>query len=207
MSRGRLAKKDSGTGVDDSRSVKPFFNGHSINADSDKLQEGEEKFRILTETSAAAIFFHQGEKFIYANPAAEKITGYTHDELLNMNFWGFMAPEYGETVKGRGLARLSGDNRISRYEVRIVTKQGFERWLDLSSARMEYRGKPAIMATAMDITERKQAEESRKESEERFRILSETSAAAIFVFHDGNFVYANSAAKTIPGTPGMSFIR
>jgi PAS domain S-box-containing protein len=169
MAGKRRPKKETTSNVNDERLVKPFYNGHTTNVDSELLRESEEKFRILTEMSAAAIFFHQGKKFIYANPAAENITGYTHDEILNANFWEIMAPEYQETVKVRGLARLSGDNSTPRYEVKIITKQGQEKWLDLSSARMDYRGSPAIMATALDITERKRADEAIRKSESRFR--------------------------------------
>lgn len=169
MAGKRRPKKETTSNVNDERLVKPFYNGHTTNVDSELLRESEEKFRILTEMSAAAIFFHQGKKFIYANPAAENITGYTHDEILNTNFWEIMAPEYQEKVKVRGLARLSGDNSTPRYEVKIITKQGRERWLDISSAPMEYRGRPAIMATALDITERKRADEAARKSEARFR--------------------------------------
>jgi len=124
------------------------------------LRESEEKFRVLTETSPAMVLFHQGDKYLYANPASETITGYSHEELLSMDFSGFIAPEYQDIVRERGQARLKGENPTSNYEVKILTKRGEEKWIGLSLARMVYGGKLAIMVTGMDITERKRAEES-----------------------------------------------
>lgn len=124
----------------------------------DALVDSEEKFRILSETSTAAIFFHYGDKFIYVNPATVKLTGYSKEELLNMYFWDIMAPEYREQVKARGLARLAGGSLAPRYEVKIVTKQGENRWIDLSSTLMRYQGKPSILSSAMDITQRMNTE-------------------------------------------------
>ena len=69
------------------------------------LREGESKFRALTETMTAAIFMFQGAKMLYANPAAELITGYSHDEILRMNFWDVIHPDYRDLAKERGLAR------------------------------------------------------------------------------------------------------
>ena len=80
------------------------------------LRDSENKFRALTETTTAAIFIFQRTRMLYANPAAELITGYTHDELLTMNFWEVVHPDYRDLVKSRGWARLRGDDVPSRWE-------------------------------------------------------------------------------------------
>jgi PAS domain-containing protein len=49
------------------------------------LRESEEKFRVLAETSHAMIFLYQGERHIYFNPAAERLTGYKKEEFLESN--------------------------------------------------------------------------------------------------------------------------
>lgn len=121
--------------------------------------ESEEKFKVLAENSQAIILLHQGGKLVYTNPAFEAATGYLKKEISDMDFWYFFAPDNRELVKARGLARLRGDKVLQRYEVKITTKQGDERWWDLvSSYMLEYQGKPTVISTAMDITERKATE-------------------------------------------------
>ena len=56
--------------------------------------------------------------------------------------------------------RQQGKEAPVRYEVKILTKKGQERWLDLSAGAIEFEGKPAVVGTAFDITERKRAEEA-----------------------------------------------
>jgi len=202
------------------------------------LRESEEKFRSLAETAPASIFIHQGGNFLYANPASESMIGYTHEEFLNMDFWGVTHPEDRDTIMTRARARLRGDRAPQRYELRIVTKSGETRWLDLSAGVIEYQGKPSVIGTAFDITARKNAEEEKtrlyeesvrqyqqrldeekrhaaekeglyealkkttaslQESEERFRTLAETTAAAIFITQGGKLLYANPAGETLTG--------
>ncbi len=123
------------------------------------LRESEEKFRTLADTAPAAIFIYQGKQFLYANEATAAITGYPRDEFLALpSFWEILHPEDRDEVRRRGLARQQGESVPNRYEIRIVRKDGEERWLDYSAGLVEYGGRPAVMGTAFDITERKHAE-------------------------------------------------
>jgi PAS domain S-box-containing protein len=121
------------------------------------LRESEAKFRTLAETAPAAIFIYQDTGFRYVTPAAEAMTGYTAEELLAMNFWDVVHPDFRDLIRTRGLARQRGETLPSRYEFKIVTKSGEERWLDFSAGRIEFEGQPAAIGTAYDITERKRA--------------------------------------------------
>jgi PAS domain S-box-containing protein len=80
------------------------------------LWESEEKFRTLAETAAVAILVYQGEEYVYANPTAEKITGYSREELLGMKFWDIIHPDDREMVRERWMARQQGEAVQPRYE-------------------------------------------------------------------------------------------
>jgi two-component system cell cycle sensor histidine kinase/response regulator CckA len=121
--------------------------------------ESENKFRMLTETAAAAIFIYRGAVFLYLNAACERLSGYTREELFRMNFWEIVHPDFRQTVKERGLARQQGQSVPDRYEVKILTKSGEERWMDFTSGLIEYEGRTAVLGTAYDVTERKKLEE------------------------------------------------
>jgi PAS domain S-box-containing protein len=149
---------------------------------AEALRESEHKFRVLAETMPAAIFVYQGDKYVYVNPAAEQITGYTKEELLAMNFWDWASPEYQETLRDRGQARQRGEKVVPRYELKYRAKDGREGWADFNAGLIEYSGKPAVIAIAFDITERKKAEKALKKSQ---YILSKAQE----ISHVGNWAW------------------
>ena len=164
------------------------------------LRDSEEKFRTLTETNAAAIFIYQGNNFRYVNPATEAITGYSKEELLTMKFWDVVHPEFKELVKERGLARQRWITVPMRYEFKIITKSGEERWVDATAGPIEFEGKPAAIGTAFDITERRIVEEALRESEKRYHAIFEDSREAICITtRDGRFVEVNQSTLDLFG--------
>jgi len=166
------------------------------------LRESEEKFRVLAEMSSAIIYVYQGENLVYVNDAAQRISGYSRDELLKMKFWDIFHPDFKELAKEYGLARQldQQDQPVpSLYEVKLITKSGETRRIEVTAGRIMYMGKPAGVATFFDITDRKHTEEALRESEEKFRVLSEMSSAVIYVYQGENPVYVNDAAQRISG--------
>ncbi len=133
----------------------------AIDAATTTLRESELKFRTLARTTSAATFIHRGEKFLYVNPAAEAMLGYTLDEFLAMDFWTVIHPEHQGMVRERGRGRVHGAAPPPRYEFKVITKGGEERWGIMSAGPIEYEGRPAVIGTLFDITDLKQAEEER----------------------------------------------
>ena len=117
------------------------------------------QFRTLAETIASAVFISGDGRLYYANHAAETITGYTRKELLAMNFCDLVRPDDRGMVIDLGLVRQEEIGAVSRFEVRIFTKKGEERWLDVTAATIDLDGVPARLVSAFDFTERKLAEE------------------------------------------------
>jgi PAS domain S-box-containing protein len=132
------------------------------------IQKSEATFRTLTQTNAAAIVIYQGDKLQYVNPATETLTGYTKEELLKINFWDIIHPEFRELVKERWLARLRGEKVGQVVEFKITTKSGKMRWLSVSEGIIELEGEPAGIGTAFDITDRKRLEDSLRVQKDKF---------------------------------------
>jgi diguanylate cyclase (GGDEF)-like protein/PAS domain S-box-containing protein len=135
-----------------------FFHEERIRAET-ALRESETRFRTMAETIASVVFIHQGTQCRYANRAAEIVTGYTNEELLALSSWDLIHPDSRELVIEQGLAHLQGGQAATRYEMKILTKQGDARWLDVTVGRLEFDGQPAGLTSAFDITERKLVEE------------------------------------------------
>lgn len=164
------------------------------------LQESEAWFRTLADTTSTTIFIYQGERFVYANRAAERLSGYSSQELLNLRFWDVVHPEHRELIRQRGLARQRGEAVPERYEFKIIRKDGAERWLDFTAGKIDWQGQPAAIGTAIDITERVQAEEALRQSEERYRNYIELANDFIFTLDsNGQITSANKAMRQMLG--------
>jgi diguanylate cyclase (GGDEF)-like protein/PAS domain S-box-containing protein len=126
------------------------------------LRESETRFRALAETAPCAIVIFRGNDFRYANAEAAAVSGYSREELERMSFWDIVHPESRELAKERAIARHINGATPTHYELKIVRKDGEERWLDIRTGFIEYRGEDCSLATAFDITERKRAEKQIK---------------------------------------------
>jgi PAS domain S-box-containing protein len=143
------------------------------------LRDSENKYRTLAETTVAPIMIAQGDKLVEVNKAAEMMTGYTTDELLNMGYLDWIHPEYKELVKGYAHARQEG-TYIPPYEIKFVTKSGETRWAVTSGGHTMYKGNTVGVVTYQDITDFKKSLESLKMSE---TILAKAQGIA----HVGSF--------------------
>ncbi len=145
------------------------------------LQEGEAKFRILAETTAAATVIFR-DKFIYANPTMEAISGYSLRELQTMSFWELVHPDFQNVAKKNGVALLHGESIQTEYEVKILTKAGQIRWLHFTGGLIIFEGEQTVIGTAFDITDRKRVEDALERMNQRYRTLFD-EAPAMYVIN------------------------
>jgi PAS domain S-box-containing protein len=135
------------------------------------IRESEEKFRSLTEHANAAVGVIQGRKFTYANPYLLNLSGYAPEEFYALDILQLVHPEFRAMVADRYRKRLAGDTTMpARYEYKMITRNGEERWMDISPVRIELKGIPSIIGIALDITERKQAEESLEKARDELEL-------------------------------------
>jgi PAS domain S-box-containing protein len=142
---------------------------------AEALRESEERFRELVENANDIIYTHDPDgNFTSANPAATRIYGYTHEEILQLNIAQIVAPEYLPLARQKIQEKLEGSARTGPYELLTYTKEGKPIWVEVSTRLLEREDQPiGVLGIARDITERKRAEEELEESEERFRLAFE----------------------------------
>ncbi len=163
------------------------------------LQESEAKYRALVENAGELIIVAQGGTIKYVNPRSPEILGYAPEEVLGQPFLNFVHPDDRELVLHRYEDRIKGKPIPPTYEFRVLTKSGEARWFRISAARIQWEGDPATLSFLTDVTDRVQAEEALRESEELFRTLTETTTSAIMIYRGDRLTYVNRAMEEITG--------
>ncbi len=159
------------------------------------LQESEEKYRRLFELGSDALFLIEIEtgRIIDLNDSAIQMYGYSREEALQMKNTDFSA----EPDKTRSATLESEEQIPLRYHRR---KDGTIFPTDISVAYFAWRGKEVCIAAIRDITERKQAEETLRQSEERYRTILESIEDSYFEMDlAGNYTFVNDANCRIMG--------
>jgi PAS domain S-box-containing protein len=165
-----------------------------------QLRVSEAKFRALAESAPAAILIYGEGRICYANTEAEVITGYSAAELCDLGRLEAIVPGLPELLRGQALTGPHAGSHAQRRELRMLTKAGEERWLGLTSGAFEFEGKPAAVAMACDVTERKRAEEALRTSEQLLKQVLATLPVGVAVTNlAGDIVLTNAASKNIWG--------
>ena len=166
-----------------------------------KRAEGE--YRSVVEHSLQGLVIIQDGRIVFANQAMAEMAGYSVQELLSLTpnqVTALIHPEDQDLVWGRLQDRLGGQEVPPHYEYRAVRKDGGVIWVEMFANPVEYRGRTAVQAALLDITERVWAQEALRESEERYRTLFEDSRDAAYITtREGQFVSVNESFLSLFG--------
>jgi PAS domain S-box-containing protein len=120
-----------------------------------KLQENEEKFRTLAETSVVGIYILQDHVIKYVNPKFLTIFAATREEIIGQNFLKLVYEEDHPQVIEKINQRTDGAADNPGYEFRGLTRDRDIIHLESYGGLTHYRGQPAVLETIIDITNRK----------------------------------------------------
>lgn len=166
------------------------------------LRESELLFRSLTEQGADMIVVLDREAAVqYASPSVERQMGYEPRSLLGRSLLGIVHPDDREAIR-QGLEnriRTPGVGTAMRFRARA--QDGGWRVLEAVATNLfDDPGIQGVVVNARDITERAEAEEARRASEERLQRILETVTDAITIINaDGKITYANAGAEKVLG--------
>lgn len=177
-----------------------------IKEQEEEISKSEERYRLLFEFANEAIIIAQDEYLKLVNPMFLKLVGYSKDKIYSTPFVEFIHPDDRKLVFDRYKERLSGKHPPTRYEFRIIDQSGEIRWFRINSVLFKWDEKPATLNFLSDVTERIHAEQELRESEERFRTVTESAQDAIIMINDdGNTVLWNKSAERIFGYTSDEF--
>jgi PAS domain S-box-containing protein len=151
---------------------------------AEQLRASEERYRELFQNAHEAIWVHDMDgDIVSANAAAVRLTGYEVEELCRMNVKSFLSGESLNLAKEIRAKLLQGEPVVQPYEQKLITKEGVEAILKLTTNVVGVDGKPVgFQHIARDVTQEKRMQESLRfylgqitmaQEEERKRIARE----------------------------------
>jgi PAS domain S-box-containing protein len=159
------------------------------------LQESEERYRRLAESTFEGIILHDQGVIMDVNSRIEVISGYSREDLIGADIFTILEPESGELVRQRMQA---GD--MEPYEIHARAKDGSRLELEVQGKEIPYKGSTVRVASVRDIKARRAAEVALRESEERYRLLAENAHDVIWTMDlDLNFTYHSPSVEAQRG--------
>ena len=172
------------------------------------LEAGDELLRNVFENPAAGVALVGADgTFLRVNQTFCQMVGYRAEELTRLTFRDLTPAEdrhLGDDFIERALA---GGPQRAAFTKRYLHRDGHIVWVHISTALTRGAdGKPLFISYTQDITERRQAEESLRSSEARFRAVIEEAPEAISMVRGGSVVYVNAKFLEIYGYPDRTAV-
>jgi PAS domain S-box-containing protein len=165
------------------------------------LQENEQLLRSLVDNMLdATLILDWSGNVLFANNAAAKLVDI---EVLadgkDLNIRDFLHPEHAQTAFEH-LDRVNDNKGGFLWQYKIITRKGKEKWVESLGTKIQLNGTSANIVNLRDITERKQAEETLKETVDKYRNIFENAVEGIFQSTpEGRFIDVNPALAQMMG--------
>ncbi len=164
-------------------------------------RESEARFRAVVEKSGEVIVLTDARgNFVYVSPPVTAVFGYSPGEYYGQHWCTLVHPDDCGPLEELSAWLHANPGETKDIVVRVRHKDGAWRWVEITSrSLLAEPGVRALVSNARDITNRKIAEETLRESENKFKHLVEESSVGVYLIQDGVFRYVNSECAEIHG--------
>ncbi len=167
----------------------------------EEAQASESKFRTLVEQALVGIYVIEGDRFVYVNPGLAMMLGYSAGQMTSQPFVDFIFPEDREFVRENVRQRLDGEKVEPNCNLRMLRCNQSVAFVEACGSRVDFNGRPAVMGTLLDITERKLAENAVRRTEELYRraIVGSGAVPYAFDYKTGTYPFIGEGIEQLTG--------
>jgi diguanylate cyclase (GGDEF)-like protein/PAS domain S-box-containing protein len=161
-------------------------------AAQDTLRESEARFKALSDATYGGIIIHQNGTILECNNTLAEMTGFTYEELIGMNCFGFVVSDQDFDV---ALLHAQKDLPDS-YEVTVMRKDGNKIPISVKGKNIDYKGERARVIEVIDITERNK---TREKLQLAASVFTNAREAIVITDVNGNIIDVNGTFSEITG--------
>ena len=170
----------------------------------DRLKRSEDRYRRLAELSPNGIMLHDRSGIVFLNPAGCTILGLSDPaEAIGRPFADFALPETRDATTAQMLAALEDGRAVPLEERQIQRRDGSRPTIEVTATPFVGDDPQTVLVIFRDVTQRREAEERLRQSEEQFRAIAEAVPVPIAITRreDHCVVFANKQCLDIFGIP------
>ena len=169
-------------------------------ADDQLIKEKSFSETIIRTLPGIFVVRNMAGSFLTWNQNFEKIIGYSESEILESKPYDYIIPRDRERVKAI-VQDIHRDGSVASVETELIKKDGTTVPVFFSGTSFEWEGQQCVMATAIDISRRLEAERKLAISEQKYKLLFESNPLPMFMASkkDMAIIAANDAAVALYG--------
>ena len=160
----------------------------------------------LADASPAPLFVIQDHRLRYVNRAFAALAGAEPNELVGRSSLDIIHPDDRAHLLERGHEQEQGSSGVSRSQFRLRRPGGGELWVYATTAPLVYEGRPAIIGTAIEVTERRHAQEAVARSQ-KLEAIGRLSGSIAHDFNNLLQVVIGHAERLASGLPADSALQ
>jgi len=168
-----------------------------------QLKESEAKYKLISENSSDCICLQAPDgKFVFVSPSSQDILGIPSDQLVNMSLFEIIHPDDLDSVIERMKEVLESEKNVLTISFKAKKTDGEYIWLESKGVPVhDTNGDILYLQTSTrDINDRVLAEEKLRESEERYKLISENSHDIVALMElNGDYLFLSPSIKETMG--------
>jgi PAS domain S-box-containing protein len=166
-------------------------------------QSGEALYRQVVDVCLEGIWIHSAGRIVFANKPAARLFGVAKPEdLIGRNTFDLVHPDDRVRAMARTSTMLERFDPAPFTQMTFLGEGGRAIMLEVQASAFVYEGKPAVMAVGRDVTERIRTEQALRESEARFRSISNSLPALLWMSDEnGECIFVNKTWTDYTGRP------
>lgn len=163
-------------------------------------EDDQRRIHALTRNSMEAIFVIRNNHFEFMNPASYLLLEVEPGEPQSFHPLDFLPVSQRSRIVSMHNKLLKNQLEDNAVEFEIRTAKGNSKWLSLSSVRIEWNGRTALLGFAFDITERRLALEALRNSEANYKLIVENQTDLVVkIDTEGRFLFVSPSYLTLFG--------